>query len=170
MNIRQRSTFSSVPRPHEDEEWSRSDDGNFSLPITHWEKRKRKEPHRGVGFLTRKNGLRIWLTEPQSLTAALKQHEGVFVLISPEDCDTCECDECVVCFVEFVIASKNTPELFDITEITFYNVASLVQFLIIFPRFLAIALRRKRRKRLPNTRRSSNNWNIAFRGNNMLIR
>jgi len=69
----------------------------------------------------------------------------VFVLISPEDCDTCECDECVVCFVEFVIASKNTPELFDITEITFYNVASFVQFLIIFPRFLAIALRRNHR-------------------------
>jgi len=53
----------------------------------------------------------------------------------------CECDECVICFVEFVLSSKDSSELLDITEVSFYNVASLVQLFLVLPRFLVIALR-----------------------------
>ena len=63
---------------------------------------------------------------------------GVFTLIFQEHQDVCEWNEGIICFVEFVIPCKDPPELFDITEIMFYNVASFVQFLIIFPRFLNV--------------------------------
>jgi len=57
----------------------------------------------------------------------------------------CDCDECVVCDVQFVVPRKHSPKLFDSTEVTLYNIPSFVQFLIIFPRLFSVAFRRNDR-------------------------
>ena len=54
----------------------------------------------------------------------------MFVLIFHEDGAVCECEEGVLCFVEFVIPSALFSELFDISEVTLYNVSPFVQIFI----------------------------------------
>ena len=69
----------------------------------------------------------------------------MFVLIFQVYAGVCDGDERIVCFVEFVISSEHSPELFDIAEVTLHYIPPFVQFLIIFPRLLAITLRRNHR-------------------------
>ena len=67
----------------------------------------------------------------------------MFTLIFHESQYVCDGDECVICFVEFVLSSKDSSELFDITEITLDNISSFIQFFIVCPRLFPITLRRK---------------------------
>ena len=69
----------------------------------------------------------------------------MFTLDFQESADVSEDNEGVVGFIEFVIPGVHTPELLDITEVTFHNVPTLIQLLIISPRSLAVALRRNHR-------------------------
>ena len=65
----------------------------------------------------------------------------MFTLISHENGDICDGDEGVVGFVQFVITSKYSSELFDITEVTLYDIPLFVQLLIVLPRFFTVAFR-----------------------------
>jgi len=69
----------------------------------------------------------------------------VLALISHEDDDICEGDEGIIGFVEFVIASMNSPKLLYNSKVTFDNIPALVQLLIVLPRLLAITFRRYHR-------------------------
>jgi hypothetical protein len=57
----------------------------------------------------------------------------VFTLISHKDRHVCDGNEGVVCDVQFGISRKHSPELLDITEVTFNNIPPLVQILVILP-------------------------------------
>ena len=54
----------------------------------------------------------------------------MLVLISHEDDDICESNECVIGFIQFIIAGVYSSELLDISEVTFYNVTPFVEFLL----------------------------------------
>jgi len=69
----------------------------------------------------------------------------VFTLISHRKGDICEGDEGVLGFIKFVIPCEHSTELFDISEITFYNITLLIQLLTVTPRLDTIALRRNYR-------------------------
>ena len=70
----------------------------------------------------------------------------MLALISHEDDDISEGDEGIIGFVEFVIASMNSPKLLYNSKVTFDNIPALVQLLIVLPRLLAITFRRYHRK------------------------
>jgi len=63
----------------------------------------------------------------------------VFTLIFHKTGNICDGDEGVVGFVQFIITCEHSSELFDITEVTLYNIPLFVQFFIVLPRFFVVA-------------------------------